>query len=76
MQLARDLGVAVAERPFVLGELLASEEAFLTSSLRGLAPLVRVDGTTIGPGTPGPLTRKLAAAHEALVEKECGESHR
>jgi len=60
------------ERAFALEELLAAEEAFLTSSLRGLAPLVRVGSQAIGRGTPGQCTLRLAAAYRTLVERECG----
>ena len=49
----------VAERAFGLDELLAAEEAFLTSSLRGLAPLVRVgDAGRSAAARPATLTRR------------------
>jgi branched-chain amino acid aminotransferase len=72
IELARARGVRVEERAFGLPELLGAREAFLTSSLRELAPLVRVNGQAIGDGAPGPLTRDLAAAFGALVRQECG----
>lgn len=72
LELAGMLGVPAEERVFGLPELLRVEEAFLTSSLRGLAPLVRVSARSIGQGAPGALTRQLAAAYTALVARECG----
>lgn len=72
LELAAGLGVAADERPFDLSELGASSEAFLSSSLRGLAPLVRIDGNALGAGTPGPLTARMRAAYAALVARECG----
>lgn len=71
LELAGSLGVSTAERAFALDELGGAEEAFLTSSLRGLAPLVRVGTHAIGSGTPGPLTRRCAEAYAALVAREC-----
>lgn len=71
LDLAATFGVPAPERAFGLDDLLGAEEAFVTSSLRGLAPLVRVGSTTIGGGVPGPLTRQLMAAWQALVEREC-----
>jgi branched-chain amino acid aminotransferase len=71
LDLASALGVTSAERVFGLEELLGAEEAFLTSSLRGLAPLVRVGTHPIGSGAPGPLTRRLAEAYAALIAREC-----
>lgn len=72
LELAAALGVPAAERPFGLSDLLGADEAFLTSSLRELAPLVRVDGVAIGTGTPGAVTRALSAAYADLVRRECG----
>ena len=73
LELATSLGVPNEERTFGLADLVDAEEAFLTSSLRGVAPLVRVDAHPIGRGTPGALTRKLAAAYSArFVAQECG----
>ena len=66
------LGVPASERPLTLVELHGASEALLTSSLRGLAPLVRVDGRAIGAGAPGPVTRALRDAYHALVLRECG----
>jgi branched-chain amino acid aminotransferase len=70
LELARARGMPGGERAFGLDELFASKEAFLTSSLRGIAPLVRVGARPIGQGTPGSVTREIAAAYAALVAQE------
>jgi branched-chain amino acid aminotransferase len=57
--IARELGLAVEERPLPLAELCASDEAFITSSIREIVPVVRVDGHPIGSGRPGPATLRL-----------------
>jgi branched-subunit amino acid aminotransferase/4-amino-4-deoxychorismate lyase len=72
LELARAEGVAAAERKIGLHQVRAAKEAFLTSSLRGIAPLVRIGGNPIGRGTPGELTRRLTAAYLALIDRECG----
>ncbi|HVE77880.1 MAG TPA: aminotransferase class IV [Gemmatimonadaceae bacterium] len=71
LALAVDLDLAVEERAILPEELFAAEEAFLTSSVRELVPLTRVDGRAIGAGVPGPVTRRLAEAYAALVRREC-----
>lgn len=71
LELAAALGVPAAERAVELEELRAGKEAFLTSTLRQIAPLVRVDSQPIGNGGPGALTRELADAYTALVAREC-----
>lgn len=72
IELATEVGLEAEERPFGLDELTSADEAFLTSSLRGVAPLVRVDGRAIGSGAPGAITRKVMSAYAALVNGECG----
>ncbi len=71
VELATALQLEVLERPMEPRELAAADEAFLTSSLRGVAPLVRVDGSAIGTGAVGPATRELMREYAALVEREC-----
>ena len=43
------------------------EEAFLTSTTRGVQPISEIDGRRLGAG-PGPLTAAAAAALAALME--------
>jgi branched-chain amino acid aminotransferase len=62
----------VDDRPLDPGTLKFATEAFLTSSLRGIAPLVRLDGMAIGTGKPGNVTRRVMAAYAELVARECG----
>jgi branched-chain amino acid aminotransferase len=71
LEIARGMGVPAAERPFGLDELLGADEAFLTSSLRGIAPIANIGGRALGAGVPGALTRAVSAAYAALVAKEC-----
>jgi branched-chain amino acid aminotransferase len=72
LELARAQGLAVAERALTPDDLYAAQEAFLTSSLRGIAPLVRVNQRAIGAGAPGETTRRIRAAYSDLVARECG----
>ena len=72
IELAATLDRPVDEQPIDMRALLTASEAFLTSSLRGIAPLVEVDGRPLGDGTPGPITRQVSTAYAALVSRECG----
>lgn len=71
IELANALGLGVEVRPIEHEELLASREVFLTSSLRAIAPAVRIDGHSVGDGKPGSLTRRVMEAYAALVSREC-----
>ncbi len=56
---AAALGIPTEERTVPLDELLAADEVFVTSSIRELLPVVRVDERVVGAGTPGAMTRAL-----------------
>lgn len=51
-----------------MGDLANFDEIFLTSSSRGIIPVIELDGTTIGSGQPGATTRALRAAYDAWVD--------
>lgn len=55
------------EGPFPLGDLLGADEAFTTSSIREVMPVVAVDGSRIGDGTPGPAATRLQAAIRSVA---------
>ena len=76
-EVAVALGITVEERAIGPEELYAAGEAFLTSSVREIVPLVRLTGSglppsPIGRGVPGPVTLRLMAAYADLVQRECG----
>jgi branched-subunit amino acid aminotransferase/4-amino-4-deoxychorismate lyase len=50
------------EGEFDVAELSGADEAFLTSSIREVMPVVAVDGVPIGEGRPGPAAARLQAA--------------
>ena len=59
LELAASAGLRCREADYTLPQLYTAEEAFVTGTMGGLAPVVRVDGRTIGDGTPGPVTKRL-----------------
>jgi branched-chain amino acid aminotransferase len=50
-----------------LDEAFGADEAFLTSTTRGVLPVVQLDDRAIGDGTVGPVTRDLIAAYERVL---------
>lgn len=46
------------------------DEAFITSTSRGVLPVVRIDDRAVGDGQPGPHTRAIRQDFEALVRRE------
>ena len=59
MEIARDMGLGVEERPFTPAELFAAREAFSSAAGSLVMPVVEVDGRAIGSGQPGPVTRGI-----------------
>ena len=69
MTLARAQGFFVDEMNLWPLDLSRAQEAFITSSVRGLMPISRSDGQVIGAGRPGPVTLRMLAAYEALLQQ-------
>jgi branched-chain amino acid aminotransferase len=67
MELARHAGLAAEEGDLRPEEVRAAEEAFITSSIRGVMPVCTVDGREIGDGKPGPATRRLMELYAGFL---------
>ena len=59
LRCAREAQMEVEERPFTIGEAQAADEAFVTSASTFVMPVVEIDGTALGGGTPGPVAARL-----------------
>jgi branched-subunit amino acid aminotransferase/4-amino-4-deoxychorismate lyase len=66
LELARST-LPVEERALHKAELAQADEVFITSSIRELVPVVRIDGRAVGPGAPGPITLDLLAQFRAAA---------
>jgi branched-chain amino acid aminotransferase len=67
LRLAASAGLARAESDYTLPQLYNAAEAFVTGTMGGLAPVVSVDGRSIGDGTIGPVTKQLTEAYADLT---------
>ncbi|UWR29774.1 D-amino-acid transaminase [Sulfitobacter sp. W002] len=59
LELAREAQMQVEERNFTIEEAQQADEAFVTSASAFVTPVVEIDGTKIGSGTPGKLAPRL-----------------
>jgi D-alanine transaminase len=59
LDIVRREGYAFVERPFSVAEAKSAREAFLTSTVVDLLPVVTIDGDPVGNGQPGTLSGKL-----------------
>jgi branched-chain amino acid aminotransferase len=70
LELARGAGLDAVEESLGPEALRAADEAFLTSTLKGVLPIRRCDGWPIRHGRPGPVTRRVIELFEERVQAE------
>jgi branched-chain amino acid aminotransferase len=67
MSLAQRIGVVTREEELLPATLLAADEVFITSTIREILPVTRIDESLIGNGTPGAITTRLRQAFAELT---------
>ncbi|MFH1008377.1 MAG: aminotransferase class IV [Candidatus Latescibacterota bacterium] len=72
--LASERLIPCFEQAMLPEEVAAIDEAFLTSSLTEVMPIVEIDGQRVGTGKPGAVTRGLMKAYQASVRAVCTQS--
>jgi len=55
--------------PVTIEDLPTLQEAFLSSSSRGVVPIVKIDDHVIGEGRPGPYTLEITRMYNSWVEE-------
>jgi branched-chain amino acid aminotransferase len=66
MEIAREMGIPVTERPLLRDELYTADEVFMTGTAAEVTPVVNIDKRVISKG-PGPITKELRSAFFAIV---------
>lgn len=69
LELAHEAGYATVEIPQNRYDLYTADEVFLTGTAAEVIGVTKLDGRTIGTGTPGPITHDLAARFKALATR-------
>ncbi|MCC6503331.1 MAG: aminotransferase class IV [Deltaproteobacteria bacterium] len=73
-KLCKKGGIPFSEAPLSISALEKADEAFLTNSIIGIVPLVKVNRAKTGDGRPGPVTQRLQWLLEARYKKISGDS--
>ena len=68
LEVASAHGLRVEERAFSPEEAYAAREAFMTAASQIVLPVVRIDGHSIGSGSPGPVATALRRDFHRYVE--------
>ncbi|MFH1538475.1 MAG: aminotransferase class IV [bacterium] len=69
LRLAGEAGIKVREKPIRIRRIFSADECFFTTAVVEVMPVVRLDGRPVGPGRPGPLTKKV---HKLLRKSIAG----
>lgn len=67
LELARAHGLRCEERAVTEGELRQAEELMLSSSIKELLPITRLDNQPVGNGLPGPVHARLHALYQDYI---------
>lgn len=70
LELAVSLGITVKEQNMGYFDLYTADEVFVTGTAAEVAPIVTIDGRSIGNGRPGPVTAQMMKAFTAVTDKE------
>jgi len=71
IQLCEENNIPVYQKNFSLSDVYSAQEAFVTGTFAGLAPVSEIDGRIIGNGKRGPLVESLQALYLEMLEREC-----
>ena len=63
--------IPVLQKNFSLLDVYGADEAFVTGTFAGLAPVREIDGRIIGDGERGPMVEKLQQLYLEMLAREC-----
>ena len=70
LELCQVNGIPTREASLHVEDVRRAEEVFVSSSVRGILPVVSLDEGTVANGRPGPLTRRIRDLFEAAADEE------
>jgi branched-chain amino acid aminotransferase len=75
LQIARDLGIKIAEAPIPRESLYVADEAFLTGTAAEITAIRSVDKITVGTGKIGAMTKAIQQEFYGVVRGEKADRH-
>jgi branched-chain amino acid aminotransferase len=73
LRLCRENGIPAHEKSFSLTEAYAAQEAFVTGTYAGIAPVIEIDGRHISAGR-GPMVERLQQLYLQLIERDIAQA--
>ena len=69
LDIAREMGVEVAEPNLTRYDLFNSDECFITGTAAEVVPVVKIDGRPVANSRPGKMTKKFMAAYHQVANQ-------
>ena len=70
LEIAEDANIAIEERAFSVAEAKTADEALISSATAMVLGVTSIDGSLIGDGAPGPITKKLRNLYQDRILQE------
>ncbi len=70
LELAKEEEIETRLAEIDINLLLSADEVFLTNSIMGVMPVCRIERKALADDRPGPITRRLSEAHDAIVRRD------
>jgi branched-chain amino acid aminotransferase len=70
IEIAKDLGYDIMERPISRTELYTAAELFLTGTAAEITAIINIDGRVVGDGKEGPVTGRIRTTYSKIVTAE------
>lgn len=70
------IGIDLLEQDILPSDIYKADETFLTNTSLEIMPVVEIDGSLIGDGRPGHITRRLLGEYRSIVAQETGYNYR
>jgi branched-chain amino acid aminotransferase len=74
LRICRENDIRCFERNFSLTDVYGADEAFVTGTFAGVAPVGDIDGRQMGDGGRGPMVERLQQLYLQLLDRECPAS--
>jgi branched-chain amino acid aminotransferase len=68
-EIAAELGIKTLKADITRHDVFVADECFLTGTAAEIAPVVKVDGRSIGNGKPGPITTRIMARFREMTRQ-------
>jgi D-alanine transaminase len=69
LELAAAHGIAAEVRAIPEAEVRSADELWMTSSTKEIMAIVKLDGTPVGTGVPGPLAQRMDALYQTFKQQ-------